>query len=83
MSAAIAQSAVCTREDKQHRSRDAFLRASFSDPHCQTATHVLVTTGLDPVVHADVRLHTASPKLCLNVFAAWIAGSSPAMTKER
>jgi hypothetical protein len=42
----------------------------------------LVTTGLDPVVHADVRLHTARPKLCFNVFAAWIAGSSPAMTKK-
>jgi len=30
----------------------------------------LVTTGLDPVVHADFP-------------AQWIAGSSPAMTKQR
>jgi hypothetical protein len=30
---------------------------------------VIVTTGLDPVVHADLP-------------AAWIAGSSPAMTAE-
>jgi hypothetical protein len=39
----------------------------------------LVRTGLDPVVHAELRRQKLSGSLA----AAWIAGSSPAMTKER
>jgi len=39
---------------------------------------VLVTTGLDPVVHAEAPLMTT--RELQNGTAAWIAGSSPAMT---
>jgi hypothetical protein len=42
----------------------------------------LVTTGLDPVVHADVRFVRHDQKVRCSVASAWIAGSSPAMTKE-
>jgi hypothetical protein len=35
---------------------------------CESRPTIFVTTGLDPVVHADLS-------------AAWIAGSSPAMTR--
>jgi hypothetical protein len=52
-------------------------RGKASDAHT-----LLVTAGLDPAVHAEVRSTSANPKLCFYLFAAWIAGSSPAMTKE-
>jgi hypothetical protein len=39
---------------------------------------LFVTTGLDPVVHVEVQRR----KLSGSFLAAWIAGSSPAMTKE-
>jgi hypothetical protein len=41
---------------------------------------LLVTTGLDPVVYADLQRQKPSGRTSL--FAAWIAESSPAMTKE-
>jgi hypothetical protein len=74
--------------DERHRSRDASA-PEFRKPQCQAATLSLVTTGhsrskngiaslaYDPVVHADVQLR----KLSGSFLAAWIAGSSPAMTK--
>jgi hypothetical protein len=40
----------------------------------------LVTTGLDPVVHADVPRIKQSRRISANQRPAWIAGSSPAMT---
>jgi hypothetical protein len=40
-----------------------------------------VTTGLDPVVHAEVPRQQLI-QILFNLFAARIAGSSPAMTKE-
>jgi len=40
----------------------------------------LVTTGLDPVVHADMPRHQQR-KVRASLTAAWIAGSSPAMTR--
>src|SRR5580658_9155917 len=42
-----------------------------------------VTTGLDPVAHAEVRLRKAYRQIRLCFPSAWIAGSSPAMTKEK
>jgi hypothetical protein len=39
----------------------------------------LVTTGLDPVVHAEAAPSYRSKGICGS--APWIAGSSPAMTK--
>jgi hypothetical protein len=59
--------------------RSAFSRRDareFGKPQCQTAP-VPVTTGLDPVVHAELQQR----KLSGTFVAAWIAGSSPAMTK--
>jgi len=38
-----------------------------------------VTTGLDPVVYADLQDQDLTASLSI-VSAAWIAGSSPAMT---
>jgi hypothetical protein len=40
----------------------------------------LVTTGLDPVVHAE--MPNAIPLIDQLCVAAWIAGSSPAMTNQ-
>ena len=40
----------------------------------------LITTGLDPVVHAEARHTRASRQLQTGGASAWIAGSSPAMT---
>jgi len=40
----------------------------------------LVTTGLDPVVHAEVQLLRVFRSLSVVFPSAWIAGSSPAMT---
>src|SRR5580658_1372146 len=42
-----------------------------------------VTTGLDPVAHAEVRLRKAYRQIRSSFPSAWIAGSSPAMTKEK
>jgi hypothetical protein len=52
------------------------MRPSFCSP-------LLVTTGLDPVVHAEVRLRKAYRQVRSSFPSAWIAGSSPAMTKEK
>jgi hypothetical protein len=46
------------------------------------ATLRLVTTGLDPVVHADATPTSAGGKHCASEASAWMPGSSPGMTKE-
>jgi hypothetical protein len=40
----------------------------------------LVTTGLDPVVHADLQRRSDRRPIPASRRLAWIAGSSPAMT---
>src|SRR6202020_1691621 len=59
-------------------SRRGFSRASFAND----ATH-LVTAGLDPAVHAEQRFCKAYRYIRLSFTSAWIAGSSPALTKAR
>src|SRR5262249_36910213 len=41
-----------------------------------------VTTGLDPVVYAEVPGPSLGGNGCASVGSEWIAGSSPAMTKR-
>ena len=52
------------------------------DPLAQSGLLPLfVTTGLDPVVHAEVRRTPSVRSMRASDASAWIAGSSPAMTK--
>jgi hypothetical protein len=44
------------------------------------ATLWLVTTGLDPVVHAEVQQAKRWWERCVSATSAWMPGSSPGMT---
>jgi hypothetical protein len=59
------------------RSRGASSRPSYETPRSR-----LVTTGLDPVVHAELKPVSAGGLRCAGSASAWIAGSSPAMTNR-
>jgi hypothetical protein len=61
---------------KQIRSRGAFFAPEFCQPY-------LVTAGLDPAVHTDLRHGKPHRQIRVGFPFAWIAGSSPAMTKAR
>jgi hypothetical protein len=50
-----------------------FRRASFD-----SGVHALIVTGVDPVIHAELRLLQASHDALKPSYAARIAGSSPA-----
>jgi hypothetical protein len=77
--ARMVPSPVFTGEEKDISfSRRGFFRVRVLSN--DDAIH-LVTTGLDPVVHADVRLQKTHRQVLSALFSAWIAGSSPAMTK--
>jgi hypothetical protein len=56
-------------------------RIAESEGCLQRLPLTLVTTGLDPVVHADPP-HALRHR-CENELAAWIAGSRPAMTRSK
>jgi hypothetical protein len=45
-----------------------------------TVLSLLVTAGLDPAVHAEVRQTKTWPQIKQSGATPWIAGSSPAMT---
>jgi hypothetical protein len=64
--------------DDFNRSRGASERPSYEKPLSE-----VVTTGLDPVVHADASRPSAGGSACASEASAWMPGSSPGMTDER
>jgi hypothetical protein len=70
-----------TKQSSFPRKPTGLLRCARNDEQAARSLSI-VTTGLDPVVHADVqRVNNAA--ISASQPAAWIAGSSPAMTTPR
>ena len=64
----------------------SFSRRAFAPELCHATVTALSNSSppdFDPVVHAEATRPNAGGSACASEASAWIAGSSPAMTKER
>ena len=64
----------------------SFSRRAFAPELCHATVTALSDSSppdFDPVVHAEATRPNAGGSACASEASAWIAGSSPAMTKER